>query len=218
MTLASFSNAFVFLELGVLPIDHEIRKRQLMYLHRILQLDLDDPVYQMFQNIKELDSCGEQNWWSGVKENLTRYGFGETLDEISQISQDSFKEIVKNRVKETAFIELTEELKSKKKTQNLQYEEFALQKYLLDYFPGQARTIFKCRSQTLDLKTNLSYKYKDSTCRLCGAADETVCHATNCGCEEKLVWNYQDLSEINSTNSKLCVKRLETFLENVADI
>ena len=214
----STCNAFVFLELGVLPIEHEIRKRQLMYLHRILQLDQDDPVYKMFESIKELDSCGERNWWSGVKENLMRYQIGETLDEISSISQDSFKEIVKNRVKETAFSELTEELKSKKKTQNLRYEEFALQTYLLDYYPCQARTIFKCRSQTLDLKTNLTYKYKDTTCRLCGVAEETINHATNCGNEDTFEWNCQDLATLSSTNSKLCVKRLETFLENVADM
>ena len=153
-----------------------------------------------------------------MKGNLARYGISETLDEISHVSKDSFKEMINKRVTETALRELTEELKRKKKTQDLHYKELALQKYLLEYYSGQARTIFKCRSQTLDLKTNLSYKYKDSTCRLCGAAEETVSHAINCGCEETLVWNFQDLSEINSTNSKRRVKRLETFLENVADL
>ena len=149
---------------------------------------------------------------------LEKYNIDTSLDEIAAMSKERFRAIVNTSVKKLAFRELTEELKRKKKTQDLHYKELALQKYLLEYYPGQARTIFKCRSQTLDLKTNLSYKYKDSTCRLCGAAEETVSHAINCGCEETLVWNFQDLSEINSTNSKRSVKRLETFLENVADL
>ena len=41
---SSTSNAFIYLELGVLPINFEIEKRQLMYLHRILQLESTDAV------------------------------------------------------------------------------------------------------------------------------------------------------------------------------
>ena len=45
---SSTCNAFVYLELGVLPINFEIEKRQLMYLHRILQLESTDPVWKLF--------------------------------------------------------------------------------------------------------------------------------------------------------------------------
>ena len=55
---SSTSNSFIFLELGVLPIEHEIGKRQIMFLHRILQLDKDDPVNIMFWNIKFLHEAG----------------------------------------------------------------------------------------------------------------------------------------------------------------
>ena len=213
----STCNAFVFLEMGVLPIEHEIRKRQLMYLHRILQLEHDDPVFQMFTNIKELDKCGERNWWTGVKENLTRYNIEENTDEISSFSKEKFKEMVTCRVKETAFRELSEELKSKKKTQALTYEKFGTQKYLLDFYPGQARTIFKARCKTLDLKSNISYKYKDGVCRLCGVEEETLSHATNCGHDEKLTFDVTDLAKINSANSRRCIHRIETFLEKVLE-
>ena len=213
----STCNAFVFLELGVLPIDHEIRKRQLLYLHRILQLDPDDPVFKMFSNIKELDKCGESNWWTGVKENLSRYKIEENLDEISSLSKEQFKKLVATRVKETAFMELCEELKSKKKTQTLVYEEFCTQKYLLNFYSGQARTVFKARCKTLDLKSNTSYKYKDDICRLCGVEEETLSHATNCGYDEKLTFDVTNLAEIDSANSRRCIHRIETFLEKVSE-
>ena len=37
-------NAFVYLELGVLPIIYEIHKRQIRYLHKILNLEGNDPI------------------------------------------------------------------------------------------------------------------------------------------------------------------------------
>ena len=57
---SSTSNAFIFLELGVLPIEFEIEKRQLMYLHRILQLESTDPVSRMFYEMRRLNDAGEK--------------------------------------------------------------------------------------------------------------------------------------------------------------
>ena len=65
-------NSFIFLELGVLPIEAEIHKRQLMYLHRILKLPPDDPVHKMFTNLMVFDLNGEKNWWSSVKTLLPK--------------------------------------------------------------------------------------------------------------------------------------------------
>ena len=58
------------------------------------------------------------------------------------------------------------------KTSTLQYKDLATQDYLLHLFPDQARTMFKWRSRTLDLKSHLSYKYNDLLCRGCKEADE----------------------------------------------
>ena len=58
---SSTCNAFVYLELGVLPINFEIEKRQLMYLHRILQLEPTDPVWKLFWDLKRMSDAGEKN-------------------------------------------------------------------------------------------------------------------------------------------------------------
>ena len=49
-------NAFVYLELGVLPIIYEIHKRQIRYLHKILNLDGNDPILKTYKVLKVLPS------------------------------------------------------------------------------------------------------------------------------------------------------------------
>ena len=93
----STTNSFLLLELGVLPIDAEIHKRQLMYLHRILALPDDDPVHQMFVNMMALDGQGEANWWSGVKLLITKYNL-PSLEEIKCMKKEAYKRLVNESV------------------------------------------------------------------------------------------------------------------------
>ena len=67
----STPNAFTFLELGVLPIEHEIHRRQLMFLHHIHTLPTDDPVSKILQQQKLLPN--EKNWWNKVSSLLVEY-------------------------------------------------------------------------------------------------------------------------------------------------
>ena len=62
---SSTANAFTFLELGVLPIECEIEKRQLMFLYRILQLDPTDPVCKLFMEQRKFSDAGD--WWTEVE-------------------------------------------------------------------------------------------------------------------------------------------------------
>jgi hypothetical protein len=211
----STCNAFTFLELGVLPIEHEIRKRQLLYLHRILQLQKEDPVYRMFRNIVDLHECGERNWWSDVKGSLERYKIGSSLEEIAMLSRNSFRAVVNNAVKDLAFADLVAQVKTKKKTAELNYTELQTQKYLLAFYPAQAKTIFQARSKTLDIKCHREYKYRDTVCRLCGLEDESLDHVVNCGSSEEILhWDPYD-THLNTINTKRCLARIETFVDAV---
>ena len=124
---SSTPNSFLFLELGVLPIEKEIHKRQLMYLHRILMLPEEDPVYQMFTNLVEFTDKGESNWWSQVKPFLVKYNLPQSLDEIKNLSKVTFKGMVNRAVATTVFEELKVECGSLKKTADLSYDKFQLQ-------------------------------------------------------------------------------------------
>ena len=154
---SSTPNSFLFLELGILPIEGEIHKRQLMYLHRILMLPMEDPVHQMFLNIMELSEKGEDNWWTQVKPLLPKYNLPENLNEIAQLTKEAFKKRVRKGVTDVMFNELKQKCESLKKTAGLHYDVLELQEYLKVLYPNQARVVLKSRCKTLDIKTHNTY-------------------------------------------------------------
>ena len=117
---------------------------------------------------------------------MERYNIPKDLEEIQNISKGVFAKRVNKAVMETAHSELVEECSSLKKTSNIRYHEFKTQDYLLKMFPAESRTIFKWRSRTLDVKSHLTYKYKDTECRGCGDTEETLDHIINCGSDEPI--------------------------------
>ena len=152
---SSTCNAFIFLELGVLPINFEIDKRQLMYLHRILQLEPNDPVWELFWELVRMNEAGEKNWWTGVQSSLLKYGLPDDLSQIKTMSKNCFAEKVKSAVYTAALQELVAESHSLKKTASLEYKSLKVQDYFSHLYISQARIIFKWRSKTLDLKSQL---------------------------------------------------------------
>ena len=174
---SSTSNAFIYLELGVLPINFEIEKRQLMYLHRILQLESTDPVWKLFWELVRMNEAGEKNWWTGVRSALLKYSLPTDLNDIKIMSKNCFTGKVKTAITDAALKELVAETKGLKKTASLQYNSLKLQEYFSHLYISQARLVFKWRSETLDLKTHLTYKYSDTLCRSCKSdRDSGSCH------------------------------------------
>ena len=219
---SSTSNAFLFLELGVLPINFEIEKRQLMYLHRILQLEPDDPVWKLFWESVRLCDAGEKNWWAGVKTSLSKYNLPINLDDIKIMSKQQFSNRVKSAVTEVALRDLLAETQSLKKTACLHYDSLELQDYFSHLFIAQARLVFKWRSKTLDLKTHLTYKYSDTVCRSCKCSIETPDHALNCGMGDRMdikidILSLTKVDDFTKSELKKMVLRISSFLERVAE-
>ena len=143
------ANAFVYLELGVLPIDYEIHKRQLSFLHHIMCLSEEDPVKKMWRIQTKLPA--HKNWWSEVEMLMEKYSIHLTEEEITTMSKDTFKHKVKQAVRDYAFEKLKEECQSKEKTKFLKYEKFDTQDYIKTMYPNMSKTIFKCRSKAKNL-------------------------------------------------------------------
>ena len=219
---SSTSNAFIYLELGVLPIDYEIEKRQIMFLYRILQLEPTDPVYNLFCEMVKLNEDGELNWWSGVKVALAKFNLPSDLDVIKKMTRNSFTKLVKTSVSQTALNQLLNECQNQKKTADLHYKELKLQHYLEHPSPSHSKLVFKWRSKTLDLKTHSTYKYPDKLCRKCKIHEETPDHVLNCGMDDRMEKN-TDIRKIDQIDdcTKLeltqMVLRINSFLEKVAE-
>ena len=163
----------------MLPISYEIHKRQLSFLHHILNLADDDPVKEMYQNMKQLP--GEKNWYNNIVQLLETYNITLTEDAIKSYSKDAFKRIVKKAIIKTALVKLQEDCKAQKKTNSLVYTKLKCQEYLTKLYPWQSKLISRCRSKTLDIKTHQKFKYKDTLCRWCNLHEESLSHIVECG-------------------------------------
>ena len=181
----STSNAFVYLELGILPIEYEIHQRQISFLHHIINLTEEDPVKKVWRNQMQLPD--HRNWWCDVKQLMEKYSLQLTEEEIAGMSKDAFKIKVKKAVRDYAFEMLKTDCQSKSKTQHMKYEEFKTQEYIKKMYPDDAKIVFRCRSKTLNIKQHTMYQNRSLECRWCGVTDETLQHIVNCGSEEVMV-------------------------------
>ena len=214
---SSTSNSFVFLELGVLPIRYEIHQRQLTFLHHIVNLNEDDPVYCLYENMKRLP--GERNWFNDVVHSANTYGIDIDESMLKSISKETFKKRVKHKVQQYAFASLKTDCASKSKTGDVVYSSFQLQPYLTNLYPNHAKTIFKCRAKCLKIKTHRPYQFSNKVCRWCNLEEESLAHILNCGWEEKVeLMDIEKLEDIDYSEQAKLVSistRVNHFLDMV---
>jgi hypothetical protein len=206
----STANAFVYLELGILPVKYEIHKRQLSFLHHIVHLSDEDPVRKVWRHQTMMPD--HVNWWSGVKSLMSKYSINWTEDQIMEMSKEAYKRKVKEAVKNIAFEELRMECQGKKKTKDLIYTELKAQNYITRLSPGHSRTIFRARSQTLNIKDHARYQFKDGMhCRWCGVSDETLDHIVNCGYDGEV------MSKVNEVLQGEDIAKMRNLAERIQD-
>ena len=214
MMSVKLATSFVFLELGVLPIKHEIHIRQLLLVHHIMNLPDHDPVKMVWRYQTVLPD--HNNWWSNMKKLMVKYSIHLSEEEITSMSKNVFKTKIKKAVSEYAFSKLKAECRMQKKTGGLKYEEFKPQSYISTMYPDMAKTIFRCRSKTTNLKDHTKYQHSDNTCRWCGVDDETLNHIVNCGESELIPDAEKSVDEISEIGVlDIIARQVKTFLTKV---
>ena len=176
MTPDATPNAFTFLEFGTLPIEYEVHKRQLVFLHHVLTLPPDDPVLKLYQKQKLLKY--EKNWANNIDLLLTQYSL-KSADVVS-MSKNAWKDVVNTSVTSYAHNSLQVVCHSQTKTYMHTYETFEQQLYLTAYPPHLASFVFKMRGRSLSCRDNHHSSNKTLMCRLCGVDIETQYHILNC--------------------------------------
>ena len=87
-----------------------------------------------------------------MKEDIVKVDINLTFEEIGDLSKDTFKELVKTKVRTKAFTDLLNLQKSHSKGKEIVFKQFSLQEYLL---PRNNLTnkdkyfVFKAISRTL---------------------------------------------------------------------
>ena len=127
-----------------------------------------------------------------------------TDEDITSVSKYSWKKYLKEKTKDAAFVYLMQENSSKEKTKHIQFDHLQMSQYLWDNESRElSQTIFKIRSQTLDIKEWQPWKYHDNLCVKCETYSETMEHFVNCkayGHETENSW--KDIFEDNVSRQK----------------
>ena len=163
-------NSIVFMELGVLPIEHEINKMKLMFLYHILSLEVDDPVKTVYnEQIKFLD---EKNWGNEVKALRKEYGLEQRDEEIMVMEREEWKNEVGRVAKYHAINRLNEE-KNQLSNSSSYPDIIDLQasKYLAHFKVEDASFLFRVRC-----RIHPHIHGNDENCRCCDAQKESLSH------------------------------------------
>ena len=213
----STPNAIVYLELGIIPIANEIHCRQLRFLHHILNLELNDPVRRSYNQLKMFPF--ENNWYYEVVGLLKMYSINITEEEIASKTLFEWKSIIKRSVTSTCLMQLNVQKESLSIGSSIpNYTTMRRNAYYNNLSPQHARTMFRIRSGTLDVKVMRRYLYDDTLCRLCGQGDEDVEHIVNkCSKLPPRTVRIRDLFTNNTEDMKSIADRCITFAAKLDD-
>ena len=201
--------AAMFLELGILPVQFEIEKRQLLFLKRILDKEKGDLVYQVYDNMTKYQY--ENNWAKCVVTLRERYDLPLNDQNIRNMSKFQWKKFVNERIRSFAFDFLFIRCQMNSKTKHLKYEKFVQASYLTCLSPQIARMIFRARLKMYDIKVNFKRMYRENTlCPFCRYCEETFEHIFHCpeglSCPLGIRFTHQDDLTDNPGDSVLMLK------------
>ena len=106
--------AGVFLEFGLLPIEHLINQQKLMSLHHIFNLNENDPVLLVYNEQQKF--INEPNWSNEINNIRKLYGINHTYSQIKCFSEIKWKELVQKSIKDYVHKDLLNIARIKTKT------------------------------------------------------------------------------------------------------
>ena len=86
----------LYLEFGLIPIAYLIKMRKQMFLHHILQQKEDSLLFCFF--MAQLRNPTKGDWVTTVMEEMDELEIGLQLDDIKNMTKNSFRKIVKEKV------------------------------------------------------------------------------------------------------------------------
>ena len=161
----------------------------------------------------------KKDWIVQVFSDLKELELQEDLDIIRKIKKLKLKNILNRKIKEKAFEDLKIQKEKHSKVFQIKYDSFEMQKYLksceVRITKQEAQEIFKLRTRTSDVKTNIKGKYETLECDACKTEQETQKHIIKCNIlNEKNEKEPIEYEEIFTGNVKMKIAIVKRFLEN----
>ena len=180
-----------------------------MYLHNILQKPKTELVRKIYETQKGNPSPGDFSLL--VIDDLKEIGMNFNDDQISLLSKYKFKHIVKNKVRNAAFIYLQEMQKKHSKMQLIEYKTFKLQDYLCNpMFNNESRNLlFRLRTRTVNgIRSDFKGMYSDTRCPVGCGKDDSIPHLLSC-----TVLKYDDIFSEDVHKQKSITEMFRQILE-----
>ena len=152
---------FLFLETGSVPIRHLISSRRMIYLQTILRRDDEEVTKRIFKE-------QQRNPCKGDYAKLIEKDFkdiGISYDE-QYIIGPNYKDDIKQKIAETAFIYLVNKQKGHSKVLDITYEKYATQAYLKStlFSNNEVCLLAALRSHTVrGIRSNFKNMYQNDT-------------------------------------------------------
>ena len=180
---ANTSNVAKYLELGVEPVRFEIMKKKILFLQYILKQEKNSMVFQVFQ--ATCDNPINNDFVKICKKYLDILEINLSFKEIEEMSNWTFKKLVKEQTKKAAFKYLMEKKNQPNKQTKISqifYDKLESQSYLIGGNKNSkiSKIIFQARTKTIDLKAYKSWKYDDDLCVGCNERTETIDEILSC--------------------------------------
>ena len=138
--------------------------RRINFLQTIVKRDESELTNRVFR--AQLDNTCEGDYAQLVQGDLKEIDMPFNLDDIKNTGVETFKKMIKNKIKEAAFKYLQSKLETHTKVKNLKYFKLETQKYLTSplFSNNETSLLFGLRTRTARaFKANFSYLYGGKT-------------------------------------------------------
>ena len=151
-----------------------------MFLHTILKQEEDSLVYRFFKAQVENPSKGD--WSIQVAKDLEEVDLTLSLDEIKDLSVESFRAKVRKSINVAAFKWLLNQKKDKSKVMDIEYKSLKIQEYLVssNLVTREKKFLFQLRMRMIDVKINFRNSHAEISCPLCEDVEDTQQHVLKC--------------------------------------
>ena len=129
-----------------------------------------------------LENPVKGDWSEQVLSDIREINLQLSIQEIKQLSRESFRGKVKKAIETAAFKWLIAEKGKLSKVKNLSYGCLKMQNYLVgsELKTREKKFLFLLRTRMLDVKTNFRNHHSDLSCPLCGLWEDDQKHNLEC--------------------------------------
>ena len=162
----------------------------------------------------------KNDWTLQVKTDLEDFKIEPNLSKLKKQSKNSFKRIIKIKMKDFALNYLLQLKSSHSKMDNIIYTNLELQKYLrTENIPvNEAKNVFRYRVRVANFKENYKGKYQNTGCPFCFVHLDTQAHAFQCSkMKDELQINNVEYREIFSDKLSRNLSKILTEISKLRE-